>query len=161
MDTVEAITCIKKKQTNKEYETKEFETKFSFAKNGLKREEYHRIVVSFLSDECRYFCAKVDLCSDLVSYFFVGDDTEYSVFTWEGSKLLKVKNHKIVEADNFYVFENVELFERDVNKIRETILAPHVQHIGSMRKQRIKDFVFDTFDGRFYSIATTICSVST
>jgi hypothetical protein len=95
--------------------------------------------------------------------------------------MVKVKKHKIVDYQNWKIFKNEESLVIDVEDFDKKLDREKVRFkrhsyrlenleeylkkresgfafVGNMKKERLKDFVFDHSNGFIYSFAVTYCS---
>lgn len=103
----------------------------------------------------------VDRCgvtAEMTPRYYVGDGVEYSRFVYEGSELLKIKRHDVVDVGGMPVMRSEETFEHDPARIDALVAGPGIEPVGSMTKRRAKHFLFDTGTGRAYSAAATVCT---
>lgn len=112
--------------------------------------------------------------------FYTKGNSEYTLFTYRGARMLKVKKHRIIRAGGLSIFKSDErllIDRRDFMKYLEPLRHRFKRHsyrlvkldkmctrlqlagsqIGWMVKTRVKDFIFDPRDGRIYAVAVTFC----
>ncbi len=94
--------------------------------------------------------------------------------------MIKLKRHRILKGTHYSIFKDIETLLIDKTEFEQ---HPEIHHrftrhhyklinvdalihpltmrgviIGEMTKERVKDFVIDTRDGRIYAVAVTFCA---
>jgi len=141
----------------REFEGVEYETKFRIMATYPALDGYLSALEKGLDGKVRYVVDRVRRVSHLQSYFFTDTTQESSLFRWNGGPMLKIKKHDVLRGLAFPVFRSKEQFQIDPATIVRILSDDCLAYVGTMRKDRIKDFVLDSDDGRIYSIAVTIC----
>lgn len=175
------LAQIKKHDFIKELKNFEYETKFDIKNKKLSSFGILKKIRSCFKNNQHFILCEIkggDKLLTRVSFFF-GDNAEYSLFRYRGAKMVKIKKHKIIKGMPFSIFKNNEQliidkdnfssklkdlqhrFKRhnyrlvDLNSFLKQKSA--LTNVGKMIKNRVKDFVFDTRDGRIYAVAVTFC----
>lgn len=175
------LAQIQKHNFTKELKGFEYETKFDIQDKKDSSLEILKKIRRCFKDNQRFFLCEVKGGDKLLTRvtFFFEDNTEYSSFRYRGVRMVKVKKHRIIKGTPFRIFKNDEQlmidkndFSKKLNKIahrfkrhnyRLVNLAKFLKEkssliqVGEMVKERVKDFVFDTSDGRIYAVAITFC----
>lgn len=141
----------------KEFSDSEYEIKFKFENENVPIKNYLEKIEGYLENSSTYLVDKVQHVHLIKSYFFNDTTTEYSLFNWNDGPMLKIKEHEILSNYSLPVFKNNEYFIVDPEEINNILKKDQIKYAGSMTKNRVKDFILDTSDGRVYAIAITIC----
>ena len=72
---------------------------------------------------------------------------------------MKIKKHKKIEHGIFTVCESQESFEYDYVKILSILSREDLVYIGTMRKERVKDFIINKSKALIFASAISKCSV--
>jgi len=175
------LAQIQKHDFTKELKDFEYETKFDIQDKKLNSLEILKKIRRCFEDSQQFILCEVRGGDKLLTHvtFFFGGNTEYSLFRYRGARMVKVKKHRIIKSTPFRIFKNDEQliidkddFSKKLNKVkhrfkRHNYKLVHLDkflreksslvHIGEMVKNRVKDFVFDSTDGRIYAVAITFC----
>ncbi|MFD1956888.1 hypothetical protein ACFSL6_22605 [Paenibacillus thailandensis] len=151
-----------KRKSGRELSGNEYEIKFEFHHKNLELRDYLTEIENALYGNEQYIIDPVQTVSTMNTHFFmdIENNTEYSVFNYDGQLMLKIKKHQLLEYGRMPVYANVETFQYEKNRIRHILEQPHVRYVGTMTKNRIKDFLMNNHDGRIYSLAVTICEAN-
>lgn len=177
----EQLAQIKKHDFTKELKDFEYETKFDIKDKELDSFKILKKIRGCFKSGHHFILCKIkdgDKLLTRVSFFF-GGNTEYSLFKYRGARMIKIKKHRIIKGVPFSIFKNDERLIIDKNDFAQKLkdlryrfkrhnysLAdldhflkqkPFLTDVGEMIKNRVKDFVFDTRDGRIYAVAVTFC----
>lgn len=175
------LAQIRKHDFTKELKDFEYETKFDIQNSKLGSLGILKKIRSCFENNKRFILCKIkggDKLLTRVSFFF-GNNIEYSLFRYRGARMVKVKRHKIIQGAPFRIFKNDEEliidkgdFSKKLNKLQHRFKRHNYRlvnlgeflkdkssltDIGTMVKNRVKDFVFDAIDGRIYAVAITFC----
>lgn len=147
------------KESPREFDGLEYEIKFTISGLCDTLDDYLQTIEGDEVDSKSFIVDRVRRVSHLQSHFFADGLQEYSLFTWNGGPMLKIKKHTILRGLSLPIFKSAEGFQVEPEAIRRTLSEESLQYAGTMRKDRIKDFIIDD-DGRIYSIAVTICETA-
>lgn len=175
------IETIKDHNFTKELKKFEYETKFDIKDVSSGSFGILKMIRGCFDENGRYILVKIGRGDRLLTRveFFTYGDTEYSVFRYRGARMVKVKKHRIVKAEPFSIFKNDESLVIDRSDFsRKLVRSRHrfkrhnyrlvdlgvflksknsMISVGEMIKERVKDFVIDSSDGRIYAVAVTFC----
>jgi hypothetical protein len=173
------LAQIEKHDFTKELQDFEYETKFEVTDKNLTDFGVLKKIEGGFDGNQRFVLVKIKNGDKLITHvsFFTLNDTEYSIFKYRGARMVKIKKHRIIKSSPFFIFKNNEKLVIDKNeflklknlrhrfKRHNHILADLGKFIkesplvyqGEMIKHRVKDFVFDTVNGRIYAVAVTFC----
>lgn len=138
----------------------EYEIKFAVAKSARSLFEINNDISNIL-EKANYFVNRVERKTDYYVDFFCSheDGFEYSVFIYESKMMMKIKKHNKVEHGAFTVCESKETFEYDYTRILNILRREDLVYVGTMRKERVKDFIIDKLNGLIYASAISKCSI--
>ena len=175
------LAQIQKHNFTKELKNFEYETKFDIKNKKFNSLEILKKIRRCFENNQRFILCEVKSGDKLLTRtaFFFRDNTEYSLFRYRGARMVKVKKHRIIKGIPFRIFKNDEQliidkndFSEKLSKIKHRFKRHNYKlvnldkfsreksslvYIGEMVKYRVKDFVFDTTDGRIYAVAITFC----
>jgi hypothetical protein len=162
----------------------EFEIKFDITDLNIGSFEMLKRIRAVILRNKNYTLCKIARGDRLVTsvlFFLDKKRVEYSVFKYRNASMVKVKKHKIVDYQNWKIFKNEESLVIDVEDFDKKLDREKVrfkrhnyrldnleeylkkkesdfEFVGNMKKERLKDFVFDHSSGFIYSFAVTYCS---
>jgi hypothetical protein len=90
--------------------------------------------------------------------YWVDGIVEYSVFTYEGRVLQKIKRHEPLEHGLLTIMKSREDFVYDEHVMQRNVSG--LPHVGRLTKARDKTFVVHPETGTAYSLAVTRCSAA-
>lgn len=175
------LAQIQKHDFTKELKDFEYEMKFDIQNKKLDSLGILKKIRHCFQENQRFILCEVKGGDKLLTRvtFFFGDNTEYSLFRYRGARMVKVKKHRIIKGAPFRIFKNDEQlivdkedFSKKLSMVRHRFKRHNYKlvnldkflrekssliHIGEMVKNRVKDFVFDTTDGKIYAVAITFC----
>lgn len=127
-------------------EKKDLNEAFSFLREQLSKQAF------FIDSIGRY--------SDYDVEYFSNGEEELSLFVYENEPLLKLKKHKNIDYNGQKIFCNEENFEYDSSNIKKILFSDNVQHLASMNKKRVKDFLICKKNLIIYASAFTLCEIN-
>lgn len=183
MNTRRLIHILRAHDFTKEFRAYEFEIKYEIkpSRHGGTLTILHALQ-RCLKGSPRYLAAGIpggDRLTTTVK-FYAGKQTEYSLFSYRGVRMVKVKKHRIIRHGSRRIFKNDEkllIDRRDFASLPASFRRRFRRHsfrlvsiatwltrlaeyrrIGTMKKLRVKDFVLDKQDGRVYAVSVSVCT---
>lgn len=157
-DSITKMTGERLKKYNKKYE---YEIKLNTDKK-MSLYAINKMISDLFEKEDYCYINRVERYTDYnVDYFLdMKKDYEYSVFLYEGKIMLKIKKHEKKLHSSTNIFKSSEQFVYDGTRILEYINSVNLVYMGSMRKERVKDFIIDFKSGFVYASAVSLCTVN-
>lgn len=158
-ESITGMTGEKLKKYNRKYE---YEIKLNTNVKKMSLYTINKRISDLFEKENYCYINRVERYTDYnVDYFLdAKEGYEYSVFLYEGKIMLKIKKHEKKTYSLTNVFKSSEQFVYDGVKILEYINSNNLIYMGSMRKERVKDFIIDFKSGVVYASAISLCTVN-
>lgn len=139
----------------------EYEIKLDFS-NEKNINVVNKIVSNLLEQSYNYVINRCEKKTDYTVEFFENkvSRVENSIFIYDGKPMLKEKLHTIILSKDYKVFKSTESFVYDREEIRRAINKDEMTYIGSMRKERCKDFILNVQNGMVFASAVSKCTIN-
>ena len=182
MNLPKLLKTMRRHDFTKELKDFEYETKFDVRNARLGSLEILKKIRGCFKNKSQFLLCEIAGGDKLLTrvLFFVMDGTEYSLFKYRGARMLKVKKHRIIKWRGFNVFKNDERLIIDRNDFTKKLKrfryrfrrhkynladlgkllgknSTRLNYSGEMIKERVKDFVLNTSDGRIYAVSVSFC----
>lgn len=144
----------------KEFNGTEFEIKLSL--NTLYADLYriNKDISDIFENKGHFFIHRVQNHTNFKVFFFFSeiDNFEYSVFLYNNKIMMKVKKHEKIKVKTYTICKSSETFIYDYNIIINILYRIDVKFIGTIQKERVKDFIIDTERSIIYASAISLCT---
>lgn len=129
----------------KKYENTEYEIKLSPQNTAENLYEINKQVSDTFAQNSSFFIHRVEVHTNHTVFFFFSelDAFEYSVFLYNNKIMMKIKKHEKLRYDDYTVCKSSENFIYDYNAIIKILKRTDLKFIGTIQKERVKDFILD------------------
>lgn len=107
-----------------------------------------------------FFIHRVQTHTNYKVFFFFSeiDNFEYSVFLYNNKIMMKVKKHEKIKEKTYTICKSSENFIYDYNTIVKILKRVDLKFIGTIQKERVKDFVINKETNIVYASAISLCT---